>query len=87
MYIIKVRDRTTATTRATMPERVFRLIDWDTWKPCLFRYDTLEKALALCDRQQATPTRYGEIRDYRVFEKDGRKLKLVYEYIAGEEEE
>lgn len=86
MFIVKVRDHATATTHATMPDRIYRLIDWDTWKPCLMRYSTYEQAKALVDRQleqlRARPTRYGETRDFRIYEQEGRQLKVVYEYLA-----
>ena len=90
MFIIKVRDHLTARTRETCSENGFRILraDAEKWKACLLRYKTLEEALHFVTKQSPCSNgknRFALVRDYRIFEQDGRKLKLVFEKIGEEE--
>ena len=91
MFTVKVRDHITARTRALAPARTLALLqsEADHWKSCLFSYKTYELALAFVEKQiaQAENDRFGILRDHRIFEQEGRKLKLVYEHLAEKEGE
>lgn len=90
MFIIKVKDHVTARTRETCSENRYRLLcaDSEKWKACIIRYKSLEDALRFVYKQSALSNggnRFALVRDYRIFEQDGRKLKLVFEKIGKEE--
>lgn len=80
MYIVKVRDHATPATLTLMPERTYRLFlqNENKWKTCLLRYASYNEALAFVEKQAATKDRFAIRRDYRIFEQEGRQLKLRY---------
>ena len=82
MYIVKVRD----SLRPFAPAASSRIamLDLGAWKTCILSYPTAEQARQFIARQKSRPSREPElVRDYRIFEKDGRKLTLIEE-IKGE---
>ena len=90
MFIIKIRDHLTARTRETCSENGYRLLSADSekWKACIIRYKSLEEALHFVDKQSSRSNgknRFALVRDYRIFEQNGRKLNLVFEKIGEEE--
>ena len=87
MFVIKVRDHITEGTRALCSEGGYRLLMKDNNKWCSFviKYASYEKALAAVEKQLAQSNgnnRFALKRDHRIFEEDGRKLKLLFEHYA-----
>lgn len=90
MFIIKVRDHITARTRrlCSKSEYHFLCANVEKWKTCIIRYKSLENALHFVNKQSALSGdkhRFALVRDYRIFEQNGRKLKLMFEKIGEEE--
>ena len=81
MYIVKVRDRITEEEAELIPEpmRSLLLRENNKWKTCILAYKSEELARDFVNRQRRQAKRFSVARDYRVFEKNGRKLTLVWE--------
>lgn len=75
MYIIKCKDLS-YTAPAGFPAH--RLDD--RWHPFVIEYDSLAAALQAVKKQQAAPKKRPQpVRLYRIFQKEGRHLNLVWE--------
>ena len=84
MFIIKVRDTLTARTRELVSESTYAILAAETgkWQTCVIRYRSLDEALHFVEKQSTRPNRghrFGLVREYRVFEQNGRKLNLICE--------
>lgn len=74
MYIIKCKDIV-----ETVPEGFPTWLLAERWERFVIKYPTLEAAMAAVTKQVQRPqTRPQPKRAYRVYEEDGRKLKLVW---------
>lgn len=82
-FIIKVRDREKPGAALLMTEFARVMTKWDKWQTWIGWFRTPEEAMKQIERQKAQPSRFRQFgwRDYRVFEKNGRKLTLVAEII------
>lgn len=85
MYIIKMRDHYKAENADLIPLNIRRVIDHERnrWQGrSIFKYATYEEALHVMKTQMSHPKRIPVQRDYRIYEQDGRKLRLISEHLA-----
>lgn len=85
-YTIKVRDRESADTAATLTAHTYQLFmsTANKWKQLFFRSQDLEGAQEYIKAHSHKDSRCPHLRDYRIYKQEGTKRILVYEQIATE---